>query len=115
MTNLDKDLLVSEDLTRVLNDFFKVLDALFNIANIKTFLSSMKRTLAVHGSNVIRGGLNDLFKVVDHLLNDLIEVSDIPPVNFAGCVIEREEHTGVVLNMLTTEILLAMSSVEDES
>jgi hypothetical protein len=115
MTNLDKALLVSEDLTRVFHDIFEVLNASFNVGNIKALLASMNRALAVHGSNVVRGSLNDLFEVVDHLLDDLMEISAIPPVNFPGCIIEPERHTGAVLNMLTTEILLAMSSVEDES
>jgi hypothetical protein len=69
MTNLDKAL-ASKDFTRVVHNFSEVLDTSFNVRDIETFLASMNRALGVHGSNVIRGSLNDVFEVVDQLLND---------------------------------------------
>lgn len=54
MTNLDRAL-ASENLARVLNNLSNVLETLLRIFNIETILTSLKRALAVHSSDVIVG------------------------------------------------------------
>ena len=62
--------LLAEDLAGVLDNLAKVLKALLDVRYIQALLARLERALVVHGSDILSNSLDDVFEVVDHLLQN---------------------------------------------